>query len=96
MHIITLHSKLQPSPQAIYTQLSENEGVLLHLDTKRYYTLNETGSVIWNHLGKGLSLSEIAEKLQQEYEVETQQAQNSVLRLGQELNQEKLVELCGG
>lgn len=93
--MITLHSKLQPSPQALYTQLSEDEGVLLHLDTKRYYTLNETGSVIWNHLGKGLGLSEIVEKLQQEYEVETQHAQNSVLRLAQELNQEKLVELCG-
>lgn len=93
--MITLHSKIQPSPQAIYTQLSEDEGVLLHLDSKRYYTLNETGSVIWNHLGKGLALSEIAEKLQQEYEVETQQAQNSVLRLAQDLNQEKLVELCG-
>lgn len=63
------------------------------MDTKRYYTLNETGSVIWNHLGKGLSLSEIAEKLQQEYEVEIQQAQNSVARLAQELKQEKLVVL---
>jgi hypothetical protein len=89
--MITLHSKIQPSPQAIYTQLSEDEGVLLHMDTKRYYTLNETGSVIWNHLGRGLSLSEIAEKLQQEYEVEIQQAQNSVVRLAQELKQEKLV-----
>lgn len=93
--MITLHSKLQPSPQAIYTRLSEDEGVLLHLDTKRYYTLNETGSVIWNHLDKGLSLAEVAGKLQLEYEVEIQQAQNSVLRLAQELNQEKLVELCG-
>jgi hypothetical protein len=89
--MITLHSKIKPSPQAIYTQLSEDEGVLLHMDTKRYYTLNETGSVIWNHLGKGFSLSEIAEKLQQEYEVEIQQAQNSVVRLAQELQQEKLV-----
>lgn len=89
--MITLHSKVQPSPQAIYTQLSDDEGVLLHMDTKRYYTLNETGSVIWNHLGKGHSLAEIAEMLRQNYLVEIQQAQNSVMRLAQELRQEKLV-----
>jgi hypothetical protein len=42
-------------------------------------------------LDKGLNLAEIAKRLQQEYSVESQQAQNSVIRLAQELKQEKLV-----
>jgi hypothetical protein len=36
-----------PDPNVVFTRLGENDGVLLHLNTKRYYSLNGTGSRLW-------------------------------------------------
>ena len=37
----------------VFTRLDATEAVLLHLGTKRYYTLNETGARIWELLQHG-------------------------------------------
>ncbi len=37
----------QPSPEILLTRLGDGTGVLLHLGTKFYYTLNRTGVVAW-------------------------------------------------
>jgi len=64
------HTHFQIDPDIIYTPLDDREGVLLHLKTQRYYSLNETGSLIWQHLQKNKSLAEISQTLREIYEVE--------------------------
>ena len=90
--MIRLNQKFQHHPQVVSTELDPTEAVLLHMDTHRYYTLNEIGWRIWKFLEEGLSLKEITEKLQDDYEVEATKAEQSVIDLINDLQSEKLIE----
>ena len=52
-----------------------------------------TGWLIWKSLGEDLNLKEIAQKLQQEYDVENGVTEKSVTDLVADLESEKLVKL---
>lgn len=71
----------------------DGEIVLLHLESKTYYSLNLTGMRIWQVLKQGLSLKEISQRLQEEFEVDAERANRSVLDLVTELSQQKLVQV---
>jgi hypothetical protein len=43
----------RPSPDALLTELKDGTGVLLHLGTKFYYTLNRTGVATWKLVAAG-------------------------------------------
>ena len=80
---------------AVTGSLAANEGqetVLLHLQSKLYYTLNVTGTHIWRGLRKDLTLREISQRLQHEFIVDAEAADQCVLRLVDELCRQKLVE----
>ena len=74
-------------------ELDEGEVVLLHLEGKIYYSLNLTGERIWQGLKEGLSLNEISRRLQEEFDVDGDRADRSVLNLVNELSAQKLVEI---
>jgi hypothetical protein len=57
-----------------------------------YYSLNLTGTHIWQGLKAGLSLQEISRRLQAVFEVEGPQADRSVLALVNDLVQHQLVQ----
>ena len=61
--------KMTPSPDVLTAHL-EGEAVLLDMDTKRYYRLNDTAAAIWRGLEKGLTRAELRESLLQEYEID--------------------------
>ena len=75
--------------EVVYTNL-EDGAVLLHLETRFYYSLNEAGQVIWRLLDSAESLEDLLQKLVAEYEVGTQQATESVSKFLQELEREQL------
>jgi hypothetical protein len=91
--MLTLDQRLRPHPDAVDTELDTNEVVLLHLESKTYYTLNRTGLRIWQGVKEGLSLREVSGRLQKEFEIDPDKADESVLRIADELSREKLVEL---
>ena len=66
--------------------------VLLQLVSKTYYSLNRTGTQIWQGLKQGLPLREISRRLQARFEVEPERADRSVLALVDELLQHQLVQ----
>lgn len=79
-------------PKVVVTELEgENESILLHLETKRYYTLNETGVRIWQLLADGHTADEITHKLCAEYEMSIKSAEKSVSNLIRKLLEEKLL-----
>jgi hypothetical protein len=83
---------LHPHPSLVFTRLDDAEAVLLHLDTKRYYTLNETGTRIWELLQQRRSAQEIAQALQDNYAVTDEEAMPLLLAFVDELQQEGLVQ----
>jgi hypothetical protein len=67
-----------PHENVIFTDLDGLEGVLVDLNTKKYYQLNETASLIWRGLEKRLSLSDIAKEMTERYDVTLEQAVSSI------------------
>ena len=91
--MVTASTRVTLQQDAVDTVLQNGETVLLHLGTNQYYTLNETGSHIWRLLGKGLSLGEIGQSIESEFDVSSDHAHRSVIDLAEELVAEKLVTL---
>jgi Coenzyme PQQ synthesis protein D (PqqD) len=90
--MMSLAQRFRPHPEVVDTELEEQEVVLLHLESMRYYSLNLTGMRIWQGLKQGLSLQEISRQLQAEFEVEADRAERSVLALIAELCEQQLVQ----
>ena len=67
-----------PYEHVIFTDLDGLEGVLVDLNTKKYYQLNETASLIWRGLEKRLPVSHIAKEMTERYDVTLEQATSSI------------------
>ena len=78
------------SPDAAFAAV-EDGAVVLHMRTKRYYSLNETGTFVWRRLEDGIARSAIVTQVGDEYEVGIAEAEVAVARLLDELLQENLI-----
>jgi hypothetical protein len=76
--------------EALVATLSDG-AVLLNLQTKRYYSLNETGTRIWEMVQQTADEEEIVAALLREYEVEEQMARAEVRRILDELIEAQLI-----
>ena len=63
-------------PDVRLTEL-EGEGVVLHLGTRTYFSLNETGLVLFNALEARRSLDDLVELLLDEYDVDHAEAKET-------------------
>ena len=82
---------LTTGKHVVVTDFDGGEGILVDLNTKRYYQLNETAMLVWRGLEQGKSISEIAADFMSAYEVELERATASVQRLVDSLQTYKLV-----
>jgi hypothetical protein len=90
--MIALEQRVNPHPQVVDTELDGGEVVLLHLESKIYYSLNLTGRRIWQGLKQGLTLEGISRRLQEEFDVDAERADRSVLELVNELCVQNLAQ----
>lgn len=67
-----------PHDHVIFTDVDGAEGVLVDLNSKQYYQLNETASLVWRGLAQGLPADAIARQMAQAYDVTLEHAQSSV------------------
>ena len=81
------------SPDAAFAAVDDG-AVVLHMRTKRYYSLNETGMFIWRRLEDGLAHTDIVAQVVEEYDVGIAEAEAAVAGLLDELVQETLIELA--
>jgi hypothetical protein len=82
------------SPDAAFAAV-EDGAVVLHMGTKRYYSLNETGTFVWRRLEDGVPRREIVARVVEAYEVGIAEAEMAVARLLDELMQERLISSAG-
>ena len=76
----------------IVTDLDNNEAILLDMRNKRYYSLNETGLVIFKGIEANLSQDKIIETIMTVYEVDKEKADSSVNGIIQKLLSLNIVE----
>jgi hypothetical protein len=82
---------LTPGKNVVVTDFDGGEGILVDLNTKRYYQLNETAMLVWRGLEQGKSIGEIAADFTSAYAVEPQRATTSVQRIVDSLQTYTLV-----
>lgn len=86
--------RYRPRPAAMMTPLHDGTGVVLHLDTKVYFTLNATGVAVWQVIAAGdaPTVQGIAERLVESFEVEFPTALVDAAAIVDELLAEGLLE----
>ncbi|MCL7488337.1 MAG: PqqD family protein [Desulfobulbaceae bacterium] len=52
----------------------DEEMIVLHLPTGKYYTFNNTGHLVWQQLAEGKDTSEITSQIMDKYEVDRETA----------------------
>lgn len=77
-------------PEALVATLSDG-AVLLNLQTKRYFSLNETGTRIWELVQQTADEEMIVATLLREYEVDETMARTEVRRILDELIDAQLI-----
>ncbi|MBK5186929.1 MAG: PqqD family protein [Gemmatimonadaceae bacterium] len=77
-------------PEALVATLSDG-AVLLNLQTKRYFSLNETGTRIWEMVQQSTDEETIVATLLGEYDVEESMARGEVRRILEELIDAQLI-----
>ncbi|MEK6763544.1 MAG: PqqD family protein [Nitrospira sp.] len=82
---------LQPSLDVQGTTMG-GETVLLDLSTGRYYTLNQLGSVIWEHCTGHSTISDIHAVLCDRFDVAPERALDDLVALVNHLIQEGLLQ----
>jgi hypothetical protein len=83
----------QPTPydHIVFTEFDGSEGILVDLNTKKYYQLNETATLIWKGIANNAPIVDIANSLTISYEVTPEDAQRNVQAIVQQLHDYKLV-----
>ncbi len=81
------------SERALLTELGDGTGVLLDLDSKFYFTLNDTAIYVWKLLTARSSLSrdELVSELSREYAVEADAARADLDSVLETLSRERLI-----
>jgi hypothetical protein len=81
----------KPNQNVVVTELDDDESVLLDLNTRRYYTVNETGVLIWAQLKEGKGILEICNVVAGEFEISADDASTFVEVFISSLEKEGLV-----
>ena len=82
----------KPFEHIVFTDFDGEEGILVDLNTKKYYQLNETAMLIWKSLEQGMGSDQIAARIAEEYEVTAAVALENVELLLRELTNYKLID----
>jgi hypothetical protein len=83
-----------PLEHIVATQLDDGDGVLVDLNTRQYYQLNETAMLIWRALENRHPLDQIVAEIMTAYAVDSEHAVTSASRLLKEFQKRKLVRLA--
>jgi hypothetical protein len=78
-------------PPFVISAELEGSVVVVNLNSKRYYILNETAGVVWHAITEGKDESEIVDKIFLEYEATREHIGESVGRLFDDLERAKLI-----
>lgn len=69
----------------ILTEFDDGAGVLIDVQRKRYFQLNETALLIWRGIEQGLDLSQIIQQVTDVYDVSAEEISAHAAQLMQDL-----------
>lgn len=84
-------ARYRPVRGALFATLTDG-AVVLDVETKKYFSLNDTGAAIWACIRDGLGADAMVAVLQREYDVSESDALAAVEALVEALESEHLIE----
>jgi len=91
---ISTESKVRRSPRAIYRKMGEESGgVILHLDSAAYHSVNATGSLIWDLLESERTFEDLVAEVRRRQPDSPQDLEADVADFIGELRERDLIEL---
>ena len=69
----------------------DREVIILDIENDSYYSLNETGTLVWKMLEKGINVEGIFAALAKEYALSLKNAEKDVNSIIEKLKEEKLI-----
>jgi hypothetical protein len=83
---------LSHNDKCLLTELADGTGVILHLETKFYYTLNATGVEVWKAIAAGAKTEQdVVAKIVAEFAVDPEIARTDVASVLSTMRTEGLV-----
>lgn len=82
---------LSCSPEVLFQEVA-GELVLLDMRSETYFGLNEVGARVWHLLNQGMTINEIVDALQQEFDVSSDILAADVRELLQQLSAAGLLQ----
>jgi hypothetical protein len=89
---VDLASRVVRSPEPISAETGGGV-VMLSIAAGKYFGLNATAMAIWERMETPISVADLCEAIQDEFDVSPEQAQKSVLALVSQLIDEKIASL---
>jgi len=80
-----------PREEIILTEFAAGQGVLVDLNTKQYYMLNETALLVWHALARQIPASDVVAEMTSIYDVAPERAEVCIQQLVADLRISGLV-----
>lgn len=93
VNMVNLRTYPVRSSSIVCTELPEGEAILLNLENKYFYTLNEIALRIWNLIDGRRSIADIINVLLKEYNINRLKVTKSVSRQIKEFTKHGLVKI---
>jgi hypothetical protein len=90
--LLSARSTVVAAKEQAFCSLAE-EAVILDLKAGVYYSLNEVGARVWYLIQEPKSVSQIADTIQQEFDVDAERCERDVVRLLQDLAGKELIRV---
>ena len=87
---ITIFSIIVAAKGQVSTDLG-GEAVILGLESGTYFSLNDSGSIVWNMIQKPRPVAELRDAILDEYDVESDVCERDLLALLGQLSDEGLI-----
>lgn len=91
--MIQINSKVCQSKEIDATDLN-GEKVMMNLDKGKYFALNPVGSRIWDIINKEINVNEIVNILLNEYDIDRETCEKSVVNYLEILKDAELIAVC--
>jgi len=95
-NVITDGSTISRSDRAVHRELADGAGVLLHLDSGAYYSLNEVALTIWRFLEEPVTFDILLARLRAEIGDPPPDLEADVTEFLQQLREKDLITVHGG
>jgi hypothetical protein len=82
-------------PPTVVARMVGDEVVILDLDAGTYFGLDPVGARIWELIGEGLTLSNVRDRMLNEYDTQSDTLEQDILELIKALREESLVAVRG-